>query len=187
MCGRYHFAAEKNEDLFLMLTDVSQRTLIKTGEIFPSDRCLVLTDAQKADVMQWGFPGFKNKSDLIINARSETVTDKQMFRKSFQRHRCVIPVDGFYEWDKAGGTKTKYFFHTTENRLYLAGIWGIFQDVSRFVILTTEANTSMAAIHNRMPLMISEQHVAEWIGQPTYAIKTLDSAMPSLSKTAVAK
>ena len=139
---------------------------VKTGEIFPSNPVPVLMEAAnhmlEAERMLWGFPNFRNKG-VIINARAETATDKTMFRKNLQTHRCVIPSTGFYEWSHEK-EKTKYRFNLPESdTLYMAGIYNIFGKENRFVILTTAANESMAGIHNRMPVILSEDEIEKWI------------------------
>jgi putative SOS response-associated peptidase YedK len=120
--------------------------------------------------MIWGFPRWDGKGS-IINARSETVTEKSMFRKSFAQSRCVVPTTGFYEWKTIEGQKKKdkYLFRLPDSKvLYLAGIHNEYSQPdgtkrSMFVILTTSANESMQAYHNRMPVMIRPEETADWI------------------------
>lgn len=170
MCGRYTlFEDTGDQKLIDILNQINSKhpmEPVKTGEIFPSNPVPVLMEAAnhmlEAERMLWGFPNFRNKG-VIINARAETATDKTMFRKNLQTHRCVIPSTGFYEWSHEK-EKTKYRFNLPESdTLYMAGIYNIFGKENRFVILTTAANESMAGIHNRMPVILSEDEIEKWI------------------------
>ncbi len=117
-----------------------------------------------------GIPRWDGKGS-IINARSETVAEKSMFRKPFAQSRCIVPTTGFYEWKAIEGQKRKdkYLFRRPGSIiLYLAGIHNEFTQPdgtkrAMFVILTTMANESMRAYHNRMPVMIRPEEVDEWV------------------------
>ena len=102
--------------------------------------------------MQWGFPGFQGKG-LLINARAEAILDKKTFRESVLHRRCVIPARHFYEWSK---NKEKYTFQSPkqDDTLFMAGCYQIYNGQNRFVILTTQANASVAPVHERMPLLL---------------------------------
>ena len=116
--------------------------------------------ALAADILKWGFIGF-DKGRLLINARAESVRTKQTFAESFAARRCVLPAAGFYEWDKK---KEKVIFRSPDRTiLYLAGIYRPFGDEKRFVILTREPGEEIRFIHDRMPLIMPEQLVNEWI------------------------
>lgn len=110
--------------------------------------------------MQWGFPGFDNKG-LLINARAESILEKRTFRESVLHRRCVIPAKGFYEWNSR---KEKFRFQRTDTSvLFMAGCFQQYQGANRFVILTTQANASVSMVHERMPLILEKQEVADWI------------------------
>ena len=129
------------------------------------------------EFQQWGLPGFRGRQQ-IINARTETVTEKPMFRRSVAFQRCVIPATGFYEWDAA---KHKYFFQMPGQPLYLAGIYDTINGVNCFIILTTEPNDSVAPIHDRMPLLLSHEQVRPWLVDAGAALELLCSraALPA--------
>ncbi len=110
--------------------------------------------------MRWGFsaPG---GSGLLINARAETAAEKRSFSGSLRNRRCVIPASGFYEWDRY---KARFRFRAPGRPLVLlAGIYRPEPDGNRYVILTTEANRSMAPVHDRMPVMIGAGEVSAWV------------------------
>ena len=128
-------------------------------------------------VLQWGFPGF-DKGKLLINARAESVKDRPTFRGSFEQGRCVLPAAGFYEWDRS---KEKVTFTVPDRPiLYLAGIWRPYGPEKRFVILTREANASMAPVHDRMPLILTREEVAPWVGERAEAERLLVKELPML-------
>ena len=110
--------------------------------------------------MRWGFkaPGGKG---LVSNARSESVLEKRMFRDSVSHRRAAVPVSWFYEWNQ---NKEKYTFTREDGQvLFLAGFYSKYEDGDHFVILTTQANQSMAPVHSRMPLVLERNQVRDWI------------------------
>lgn len=169
MCGRYYVAQELAEELRQIFRDTDQQFNEKklVGDVRPSEEALVLFYAQDAwqpAMMRWGFPGRDGKQ-LLINARSEAVTEKPSFKQSIRERRCVILVSGFYEWggSAVGGSRQKYTFFLPESqKMYLAGCFREYEDGKHFVILTVAANTSMAPVHDRMPLLIPEDRLDEW-------------------------
>ncbi len=186
MCGRYHFEPGDFQDILSVIKDVEEK--LKAGEMFPTNEAPIILGEDQADFFRWGFPNFRNKRP-IINARSETVSEKPMFQKAYQNQRCIIPTSGFYEWDSkdvdAKGRKRKYLFQRPEsNRLFLAGIWRVFDEVPSFVILTTQANPSIE-VHHRMPLIIPEESVYDWVKDRNYAGRIINQEMPELKKIPV--
>lgn len=167
MCGRYTFFTDKElqevDDIIEQISNDIQLENMKTGEIFPTNLAPVFLpekDIVIPRLMIWGFPNFRNKG-VIINARSETAREKKLFGSSLERRRCVIPSTGFYEWDSE---KRKYLFNMPGSQmLYMAGIYNQFDGENRFVILTTEANSSMAEVHIRMPVIIPKDRIKDWI------------------------
>jgi putative SOS response-associated peptidase YedK len=126
------------------------------------------------DLMQWGFRGFTStdsttSSAPIINARSETVAEKPTFRGLLQGNRCVIPMDGFYEWQREGSRKTPFYVsREDERRMWVAGLWRPrVSDGGRDVcLLTRESVDDLAAIHHRSPVQLELSDAVEWISQP---------------------
>lgn len=183
MCGRYSLAPGESREIMDILRQVQGD--FKTGEIFPADPVPVLMEAGEElapEVMVWGYPGVGGKGRSIINARSETALERPMFRQSVLARRCVIPTTGFYEWGPAGGQKRKYRFQLPgrDRALYLAGLWNDCGGQRRCVILTTATNSSMAGIHDRMPLVLEREQLAEWVHSPQAAGELLRRTPPAL-------
>ncbi len=182
MCGRYSIFVEKNiEELNVMIYEVNQRlhhsgrSLMKLGEIYPTDAAPILIGnggGVEYQAARWGFPGLRGKN-TIINARAETAAEKPLFADSLRYRRCAIPSTGFYEWSHRG-PKTKYLFQEPgEPMLYMAGFYDTFEQEDRFVILTTGANASMEEIHSRMPVVLSREELYQWIFDPDYTREVL--------------
>lgn len=131
-----------------------ERGNVERGNVTPAR---VFLGIQK---MRWGFkaPGGKG---LVFNARSESVLEKRMFRDSVSHRRVAVPVSWFYEWNQS---KEKYTFTREDGQvLFLAGFYSKYEDGDHFVILTTQANQSMAPVHSRMPLVLERDQVRDWI------------------------
>jgi len=114
--------------------------------------------------MQGPQPGPK-----LINARSETVTEKPAFREAFLHRRCLVPADGFYEWQKrAGGTQPYYFSAKDRQPLALAALWASHEypggrRVDSCTVLTTAANSLMRPVHHRMPVILPPEKWQAWL------------------------
>lgn len=173
MCGRYNFTAEDAEEIQRMTREIQERLneQLKTGEIYPTNLVPILIQdkgCEKPMPMTWGFPHFKG-GGVIINARSETVTEKRMFRNSVLTRRCIVPSTGFFEWRREGSSKIKYLFRLPgEKVLYMAGFYNRFptkdgEERDQFVILTTGANESMQDVHDRMPVILRPEERTVWL------------------------
>jgi putative SOS response-associated peptidase YedK len=108
-----------------------------------------------------------------INARSESALSKPAFRDAFERRRCVVPADGFYEWVGAKEARRPIWFHSPHDDLLLfAGLYESWLDESTtewrrtFTVLTTGANALMTPIHDRMPVILPEDRIDEWLHVP---------------------
>ena len=126
--------------------------------------------------MYWGL---KNpRGGLIINARAETALQKPMFAAGVENRRLIIPAEKFYEWN---GNKDKFTFCRPDSDvIYLAGFYDMSGNREAFVILTTAANDSMFPVHDRMPLMIEEKDVPDWLLEPRKTQEFLRMQMPEL-------
>lgn len=185
MCGRYYIDIDEQE-----LRDIAkaaaakaqpdEMTLLKTsGEIFPTNMVPVITAPENYQPMQWGFtlPG---KKQPIINARSESVFDRPMFKSAILRSRCLIPCSGFYEWD---AKKQKYFYHSPgRGMLLLAGIWRTERgaNLPRFTILTREAVGEMADVHDRMPVIVPRELADTWLLESTKTAEVIRQAVTAI-------
>ena len=187
MCGRYHFSAELLDEI-RDLTEQKDWKLelgVLDRDIHPGDTAPVITAAGdqggslRACRQKWGYPGPGGKG-LVFNARSESVFEKRMFRDSVSQRRAAVPVSWFYEWNK---NKEKFTFTKEGSRiLFLAGFYGRYEDGDRFVILTTQANASMAPVHSRMPLVLEREQVREWILDSAKTKELLGQEPPRLAR-----
>jgi putative SOS response-associated peptidase YedK len=174
MCGRFLLTTDYSfEEIKNFVNEISEKYKEEVnGEVFPTHNIPAVYSHNGKIVLsaaKWGFPNFKN-SGVIINARAETLAEKPMFRRSFALRRCLVPANGYYEWltheDK---TKTRYRINVKEKSLfYMAGLYDIFTDKSgkpyaAITIITTEANSDISFIHNRMPLILQYKDIKIWL------------------------
>ncbi|WP_024347358.1 SOS response-associated peptidase [Lacrimispora indolis] len=164
MCGRYYIGID-NIELQSIIAAVERKSAVKTGEIYPTNTAPVLSPNGNMTAMRWGFPKFDGKGE-IINARSETAAEKNMFKKSMIEGRCLIPASWYFEWEKQGSKKVKYSLFSPDNQpLWLAGISK--EDYktgeSLFVILTRPAWSGISFIHDRMPVILPKEKHDEWL------------------------
>lgn len=171
MCGRYflNIALDELENRY-GISSIPEELKDHQNEIFPSNHAPVLfnkKNKKKMGLMRWGFkPSYTN--NLIINARSETVHKKNLFKEAFHRRRCVIPANGFYEWEERNGSKVKHFIELKgDNIISLAGIYDWFkikgEEKLTFCILTKDAPQELINIHDRIPVIIKKKYEDEWL------------------------
>ena len=132
-----------------------------------------VSEGRLVHTLKWGLelPWLKGPrpGPKLINARSETVLDKAAFSESYRQRRCLIPVDGFYEWQKrAGASQPFYFCGRNRETLALAGLWASHEypgghRVDACTILTTAANSLMRPVHHRMPVVLSADQWQTWL------------------------
>lgn len=166
MCGRYYVDDETAKEIEKLVRQLDERFKVspKRGDIRPSQRAAVICsqtgDTLTACEMLWGFPR-PQKSGLLINARSETVCERPLFRESMHSRRCIIPASHYYEWNSQ---KEKAAISSPDAPvLFMAGIYNTYEGQHRFVIITTEANSSVRRIHSRMPLILERPELDDWI------------------------
>ncbi|HEX8355517.1 MAG TPA: SOS response-associated peptidase, partial [Pyrinomonadaceae bacterium] len=131
-------------------------------------------DGREMTLYKWGLvPAWAKDASVgakLINARSETVTEKPSFREAFKRRRCVIPADGFYEWQRLEGRKQPFFFRMRDERPFgFAGLWERWEGeggkvINSCAILTTEANEVLRPVHDRMPVILHPDDYGLWLG-----------------------
>ena len=140
--------------------------------IAPSQSILAIADfGNELDLkyLVWGLvPSWSKDGKGFINARSETIEDKPSFSESFQRRRCLIPADGFYEWQRSGKIAQPYYFQMRdESPFAFAGIWDEWQGDGKVIascaIITTTANELLASIHDRMPVILRSESQDQWL------------------------
>ena len=122
----------------------------------------------------------------LINARVETLSEKPAFKDLIGTQQCVIPIDGYYEWQRKGETKIPYYFHREDkSMLLLAGLWDKWYSVSgnevfSFTILTREASENIADIHDRMPIILNLENAKKWSSNNLEVACALDQSQTDL-------
>ena len=133
------------------------------------------TGARRLDLLRWGLvPRWAKDLGIgtkAINARGETVAEKPMFRDAFRRRRCIVPATAFYEWKREGKAKQPFAIGLQSGEpLALGGLWERWQSpagetVETFAVVTVAANEAMAAIHDRMPVILAADDWPRWLGE----------------------
>lgn len=180
MCGRYYIDDDMIDDIRQIVRKLDRKG-IRSGDVYPSMEAPVIRAEQNTAVLmtsKWGFP---IDQKLIINAKAETATQRPLFSHCVQTGRCVIPATGFYEWKNH---KQQYRFYDADGGriLYMAGLYQYNQMQSQHVILTTAANASMLPVHDRMPLILTQSQVEEWLHKPEQATHILSIKPPELER-----
>ena len=177
MCGRFTLTVDPGQlqEAFPWVEfpeDISLRYNIAPSQpvaVVPND------GLNRVDFFNWGLIPFWAKDPKIgnrmINARAETLAEKPSFRGSFKYKRCLVLADGFYEWRKEPGTKTKtpmYLRMKNHKPFAFAGLWDNWHssdgsEIRTFTIITTEPNTLVKEIHNRMPVILSQNVYSDWL------------------------
>lgn len=178
MCGRYTLAAGATElveafDVPIPDFDLKPRYNIAPGQMAP----VVAEDrhGRRIGLLTWGLvPGWQDEPRKpLINARYESVHRRPAFREAFERRRCLVPADGFYEWRKAPSHKTPFWIHPSNGGvLSFAGIWERWsrpgaEPRHSYAILTKPASDEVAPIHDRMPVVIPPSDRDAWLDRAT--------------------
>lgn len=181
VCGRYEALPMEviNDLLGEMRSDINRDINdIKYGEVFPTNNGLVeLKDGYT--IMNWGTPHWKLKKS-IINARQETLDEKPFFMHDFRERRCVVLAKGFYEWNS---DKVKQeIVRDDQPIMKIAGLYKIDKEgVPHFVIITQEATKEFEPIHNRLPLILEDNEVQEYLNSDDIHKWTYPKDMQAIS------
>jgi len=172
MCGRF--------SLFAPQTDVEKRFGAEVSgdwepryNIAPQDDIAVITNERTNEIeqYQWGLiPHWVDDPDdwhKPINARAETIDEKPSFRDAFDKRRCLVLADGFYEWKGDRGSKTPYRIERVDDEPFaFAGLWETWgEDLQTVTIITTEPNAVMEPIHDRMPVLLERDNEPAWLAE----------------------
>lgn len=175
MCGRYTLSSP--EDIVAEVFELSERRKLPPRyNIAPTQNVPVVMAADAGRVlrmMHWGLIPSWAKAPAIgsrmINARAETLAEKPSFRTAFKRRRCLVVADGFYEWKKLDRGKQPYYIRLADASPFaFAGLWEHWEGadgaaVDSCTIITTQPNELMAALHDRMPVILPQGDHAVWI------------------------
>ena len=179
MCGRFVLETPLKATAEIFNAQMAESLVtVPNFNICPSENISVLVSNsgnRKLGQMRWGFVPhwYKSVADgpLLFNARAETLAEKPAFRDACRRRRCLIPADGFYEWKKTVGSKSKpfYFRRSDRQQMIFAGLWQFSDDredrIPTCTIITVPASEQISGIHNRMPLIIDPSDWAGWLGE----------------------
>lgn len=181
MCGRYGFSVkDTNEiynrfDIVNTLDSYKPHWNIAPGKLNPT---ITRHSPKQIHRMLWGLIPFWAKDDSFkfktINARSEGIEDKPVYKKPFITQRCLIPATGFFEWDKSKKPSKPYYFTLKDEPIFaFAGLYDIWTDaktgkrIQSYTIITTQANDLVGKIHPRMPVILKRKYEDEWINPDT--------------------
>lgn len=196
MCGRYSLSVTPemlrtlvNVDAFLNL---EPRFNIAPTQMAPVVRSF--NGGRRMDMLRWGLiPSWskdKATASKLINARGETVAQKPSFRDAYKHRRCLVPVDGFYEWRKEGEGKQPFRIGFKEGKPFVfAGLWESWtvptgqedtgEVIETYTIVTTDANDRIAPIHHRMPVIVAPADYEVWLtGDPSEAENVIRAFPP---------
>lgn len=195
MCGRY--VIEDFQELSETLRQIPFQSFFDfqpNWNAAPTHQLPVIIDVDgslQMHPMQWGLipgwlkPGEKPKVSPI-NARSETIAEKPMFRNLVKRRRCLVPANGFYEWKRTGGPKQPYLIHLRDQPIMLmAGLYDVRtgddgEDQPSYTIITGPSNDVMADIHERMPMIINPDDIELWMDTDIQEIGPLEPLLQPL-------
>lgn len=160
-----------------------------TWNMAPSRRAQVFHDGEDghlADLFHWGFlPAWAEPSaQKPNNARVETAASKPYFRKAWKVGRCLIPADGWYEWQTSLKSKQPYFLHRRDDEpMLMAGLYETnpHLNITSFAVLTTEADGTLREVHDRKPVVLSAEAGVQWIKRDLSADKIAEIAHSPLS------
>jgi len=196
MCGRYHFRGEEVTLMQLLESfglSHMPMAFMPRYNIAPRQKVPVIVNEgelnkPKVKMMRWGLiPSWatdEKVGDKMINAKSETISERPSFRKAYERRRCLVLADGFFEWQVQGGMKIPFRFSMKDDSIFcMAGIWEkwirppkdgefVLDDLNEpepnrviesFAILTTTANKMVQRVHDRMPVIVGKEHWDWWL------------------------
>ncbi|WP_223066725.1 SOS response-associated peptidase [Paenibacillus caui] len=177
MCGRFTVTVPVEEIRLRYLIQVSTildfapRYNVAPMQQIPA--AIGSSGGNRLGVLRWGLVPSWSQDDKIgskmINARAETLTEKPAFKRLLSSRRCIIPADGFYEWKQEGNKKQPFRILMRDGGIFsLAGLFDIWMGpegnkLSTCTIITTEPNSLMADIHDRMPVILRPEDEAEWL------------------------
>ena len=178
MCGRY--TVIHHDQIVRVVFNVTVAANLRFSpryNVAPTQMVPVITQGGEVQMMRWGLvPPWAKAQKAgrpLILARAETVAEKPSFRAALARRRCLILADGFYEWRKHddGKTKTPMYIRMRDRGMFaFAGLWEMWQsegggEVPTCAVITTPANALMAAIHDRMPAILTPEDCVRWLAE----------------------
>ncbi len=175
MCGRYTLATpvEALAEEFGVAGPLPE--VPPSYNVAPTQEVAVMLvegGERRLEMLRWGLiPSWADDPQIgsrMINARCETVSEKPSFRGAFRRRRCLLPADGFYEWQRTDNGKQPYHIHANDGSPFaFAGLWeswsGDGEEIRSCTILTTETNEVVGEVHHRMPVIVAPEDYETWL------------------------
>ena len=174
MCGR--FVNLNKIDKLNKIFEINESENVENGisyNIAPSQSTIIITNSKlfKIEKADWGMKFFdkrQNQEKNIINSRLETIQNKILFKESFEKRRCIIPANGYYEWSINDNIKIPYFINIPDKEtIYFAGIWKYLNfkksSMKVFSIITKPSNSLLKEIHDRMPVTLSSEESKDYL------------------------
>jgi putative SOS response-associated peptidase YedK len=202
VCGRYTLATPDPAAVRSRFPVGESIEIERRYNVAPGDQVLAVTTdregAPRGELLRWGLvPSWAKSPDMglkMINARVETVAERPAYRRAFERFRCLIVADGFYEWRREpAGPKQPFHIARDDGGLFaFAGLWSIWYapggetKLRTCTILTAAANSAIAPLHDRMPIILAPEDEATWLDNRTQppALERLLGGLPP-SRTAL--
>lgn len=196
MCGRSSLTKTEKEieqrfNATFYSDELERYNPLPNFNVAPTQMHPVITNADPAHLhfYKWGLIPFwaKNRSigSKMINARSETLTEKAAFKNLMKSKRCIVPFDGFYEWKKADKAKIPYRIITKDQSIFsVAGLWDSWKDpdtgelLHTFTLITIGPNKLMESIHDRMPAILTRENERLWIDPELSSADALQLLIP---------
>lgn len=185
VCGRFVSAAPPGELAKYFHAEAPEHLLSPSWNVAPTNDVYAVLETggvRRIDALHWGLvprwakdPSIGNR---MINARAETLAEKNAYKYAFRKHRCIIPADGFYEWKAVPGQKRKQpmFIHRPDGEpLAFAGLWEVWknpaspehEELHSCTIITGPANEDVADVHDRMPAILPPSSWDTWLDEGT--------------------
>lgn len=182
MCGRFTLTYKEHERLAAELgidpDQLTERDYRRRFNIAPTDEhWIVRTRYEERQILpaKWGLVNSwakdAKRAAAQINARAETIDRSPAFREAFEKRRCIVPADGYFEWTGSKDARRPVWFHRDDGKLLLfAGLYESWQPAPdewqrTFTIITTEANDLTSPVHDRMPVILTEEEADAWMYQ----------------------
>lgn len=185
MCGR--FALHSRDRLKLRGLDRIDLPFQPRYNIAPSQQVIAIVDfgrGPETRILTWGLiPSWSTDGKGFINARAETLEERPSFNESFRLRRCLIPADGFFEWQRSGREKRPFYIYSSDDApLMFAGIWDTWRNrgevITSCAIITTPANEMVGELHDRMPAIIPPASQDAWLDRKTNRMELLKMLAP---------
>src|SRR3990170_3746166 len=198
VCGRYVIAQDVDAYArFFGVDEIRTEMLAANYNVAPTDSVYAVVDHESRKVLgafRWGLITFWAESPTggRINARAESVAERAMFRDSFARRRCIIPADGFYEWQQLERGKLPHYIYLRDGSpMAFAGLWSTWRDpdtgnrIRSCAIITTKAPPSLAPIHGRIPVMLDATVWDDWLDRTLIDPDRARSLIKPVPETAI--